>query len=662
MNLKKLLFAAGLCVGANVYAQLVTNSLSPLSVKLEPRLHAVKNTCLPEEKQIFAEECAAGNILPMKNNMFRYAPNSSAAAEKEKLDSIVTKESDGKNVALQSFIYGSNGKETGRRYYYWDFSSKSWGEPVEKYDYVWNEDELVVSEQAVGYGSGQRIEYKYNGRGLGIEQITYRLDTDGKWVEVSKGVYDYDDNGNIIEESLSEWNGSQWVETVRNFASWDAKKRQTGFTGYAWDGRQWTGTGKGVYVWFDGPYDPEYVEGTNKERMTLKVDYLWIDGEYKPFYLFTNDFNSEGRLAGQSEKYYNRQSKKWCGGDSWDGMIGNPMTWKGVKTYDEHGAVILDETWKCLPDSTGWLKLASNPTEWVYDEAGNREGLYKLITYAYDENNNKIGENFTQQTHYGYNADNKRIWLKEELVDEEGKAQTLFEEKYGYDEHGRHIYSMIWDWVDGKRRPSSRTVLTYNENGEMIESLSYSGDNGMIPMGAPAMRGAEVTADDEEGWVKTARWTYAYENGIVIDKRGYMWRDGEWKTNTGQSVSYDFSTPSADVFFPEGWKDPYKINTIDDLSGDGSTGWVSATRYYYYSDINSTGISGLPADNADNVSIKCDGGMLYVTSPGNVTIDIFDVSGTHVRKVSGSAAYIGDLPSGVYVVAAGGGKMKILKK
>lgn len=663
MEFKHFLLFAGTLLCTGMTAQTVQTSLNRASTDIQPRLHSI--TAAPQQTTHARQ--AAG--MTADNSTAATAPVGSRpaladtrqAGDRQQLDSIVTLNTDGSNAILQCFTYNDMGKETQRKNYYWSSETASWGDPVEQYDFTWNDDGLILVEQAMGYGTGQRKEYTYNEQGLGIQQINYQLGTDGEWEPVSKGNYDYDEAGNIIEEMLYVWNGSQWTASTHNYASWDEKKRQTSYTGYTWDGSQWVGTSKGEYTWFDGPRSPEYVEGTNPERMTYKADYTWKDGRWQHYYIFTNSFNDDGRLSGQSELCYNRQSGKWCGGDYWDGLLGYCKTWKSRITYDDHGATILSESWECLPDSTGWLKLAASPTTWEYDEAGNREGLYRFVQLLYDAQNNLIGEKCTQQTYYAYNADNQRTWVLEQLVDENGETESLFEEKYGFNEQGLQTYTYIWDWVDGKRTPTSRTEYTYNDNGELIETVIKNNGGGLIPLGAPATRGAAIEDDDNDGWVNSSRWTYEYENSTLTDKRGYRWTNGEWTTNTGQTVSYDFDYTAADIAFPEGWTDPYKINWIQDLYSDGSNGWMASTRTYYYSEPTATAITAAQTAAGTETGLSLSGDYISTTDGTDFTLKIYSIDGTLVRESAGNRTYIGDLPAGIYVASRDGQKVKFVK-
>lgn len=665
MDIRSLLFVAGSCFCVGATAQVSEGFAREFKAELTPKLRQVETRgMIGDPLRLDARRPAeAATVAERPVGRAPMLAETRTTEGKEKLDSIITTNPDGSRSMLQCFFYNDKGKEIKRTYHYWNAATGSWDEPTERYDYVWNDDGLILSEQAVGYGGGVRMEYKYNDEGLGIEQVNYQMDADGNWTPTSKGEYAYDDNANIIEEYTYSWDGTQWVNAAHNLASWDDKSRQTGYTGYSWDGTQWVGTSKGDYVWFDGPRDPDYVEGTEAERMTYKGDYLWKDGRWQHYYIFTNEFNEDGRVVGQGEKVYNRQYGKWCGGDTWDGALGMPVTWRGEMTYDEHGAQVYSQTWRCMPDSAGWYAAGVVPTEWTYDADGNREGLSKVINYVYDDQYNKTGETCSQQTYYGYNADNRKTWVLEQLLGASGEWESLFEEKYGYDEAGRSTYTMIWDWVDGVRRPTTYNTTVYDADGNVIESIGRSGDTGGVkPIGAPATRGAAIEPDDEEGWVNTTRWVNVYENGARVEQRGYRWPDGEWTTNSGQLVDFDFDVRADEVYFPEGWTDPYKINWIEDLYADGNNGWLASKRAYYYSDLVATAIGNAASDGDAGVSVSYKADRLSVEAPDVAVVRIYGVDGTLVRTSAERSVFVGDMPAGIYVVAVGGYKTKIVKK
>lgn len=667
MDLRTLLFAAGTCFCMGATAQVTNGFALSMDTKLEPKLHKVEvNGLMKNPAKFTARDRAAIGTVAVRPaaKAPAYAPRE--AEGKERLDSIVQTNPDGSNSALQYFAYNEAGKEIHREVSYWNASTNAWDEPQEVYDYEWNDEGLIVSQQGLAYGTGVRYEYKYNDQSLGIEQVNYQLGTDGGWEKVSKGEYAYDDLGNMVEETIYAWDGSQWVPNSHNLATWDAKKRQTCYAGYVWDGAQWVGSERYDYVWFDGPIDPDaqYVEGIETDRMTYKGNFTWVDGKWAQYYFFTNEIDEDGRLTGQSEHYYNRQSGKWCGGDNWDGMLGYYDTWKSRHTYNDRHHRVLDEMWYCMPDSTGWQQAAKSPTTWEYDEEGNRTGLIRYVNYNYDAEGNFIGESCSQQTHYGYNAANLKTWVVEQLVAEDGTETSLFEEKYTYDDDNNLLKVLIWDWVDGERTQTSYTEYKYDADGNLVESVSKVGEStggGIVPIGVKAHRGPAIDPEDEEGWVNSALWTYEYKNGTLVDKRGYMWMNEEWTTNTGQVVDYDFDVPSADAYFPEGWQDPYKINWIEDLYADGSNGWMVMRRDYFYSEHTATAIAGVASDGDTDVNVSYTADRINISAPGEVSVSIYGVDGTCVRTSAEKSVYVGDMPAGIYVVTVNGHATKIVK-
>ena len=633
---------------------------------IEPKLHPVKmstDIMRPGERPRHSVIQKAESVTKMQEGEFlrpRKLPTETAG--KLKLDSIVITNVDGSNSTKMVFEYNGKGKETSRHNYTWDTSTSTWGTPVEEYGWTWREDGFIISEWVKGYGQGTRYDYEYNDQNLGVKKTTFTLDEEGNWVNSNMGTYVYDEAGNMVEEYVYLWNGQDWTNSVHNIASWDGKKRQTMYEGYSWDGSRWVGTSKAEYVWFDGPYDPNMQEETNKERMTYKFDYFWTGDRFEPYYIFINKIRDDGRLVGQSERFYNRNIGKWSGGDDWDGKLGSYRTWEGSFTLDEHGNQTYVETMACLPDSSQWISLGISTFDWTYAADGSRDGLEQVIQYNYDKDNNKIGETLNQQLYYAYNARNKKTWLLQQVAN--GTAmEDLFEEKYVYDNNGNLTSSMVWDWVDGKRTPTSWTKYSYNENDELVEFIGLIGGSGMTPLGVPKFRGKDVTDEDEQGWTNSSRWTYAYSNGVLVDKKGYMWRNDAWNTNNGQEVEYDWDYPSADAIFPNGWTDPYKINVLRDVYGDGNNGWLAMTRNYYYSELNTSDINAMPhVGKHVKVHPSCVTDNLYVEADGDVHVNIYGVGGMKVLSTSEKVIPMTGMAAGLYIVDVNGYKVKVLKK
>ena len=135
------------------------------------------------------------------------------------------------------------------------------------------ENGYVLAESNIYSGYGVRSEYIYDDRNRGIVKTNYSMSPDEEgWVPTSKGEYTYDDNDNIIEEYVYSYDADseEWVYVNHNYATWDAKGRQTSIDGNYWNGEDWERTMKLEYRWFDGPRDPDLGPGMDPERMTYR--------------------------------------------------------------------------------------------------------------------------------------------------------------------------------------------------------------------------------------------------------------------------------------------------------------------------------------------------------------------------------------------------------
>lgn len=669
MKLKSVIIAACSCLCIQAMADGTFFKQFKDNGRIAARLHAVttQRGMVLSRAGLMAER-ALPAAAPA--GRLRLAPAERNAEEGTlKLDSIIQVNVDGTKLQKQQYVYNDQGKEINRKTSYWNASTQTWDEPYEEYDYEWTDYGYILSQRGVYNGQGVRMDYKYNDKRQGIEQINYELDADGNWVPTSKGEYEYDDNDNIISEYVYAWTGSEWLVATHNTATWDAKKRQTSFESYTWDGSAWVGADKGEYVWFDGPYDPGYVEGSglDPERMSYKYNYFWIDGAWHNYYIFVNDISeTDGRLLGQAEKYYNRKEGKFSGGDDWDGRLSlnNAFTWEGRKTYDEHGAELFSETYRCLPDSSRWVLLGTVDYVWEYDDTGARQGYTNVVNCLYDGQWNKTGEVTNQREYYGYDAENRRVWILQQVADGNGVLKDLFEEKYIYDDKGRHVCTAVWDWDDqGVRKPTSRTEYYYDDDDNIIETISKSGGGGLTPLGAPMTKAPGLTDEDNEGWVNSARWLYTYDRGYMTSKMGYRWQQEQWTTNTGQDWVYDFDNPASEVVVPEGWTDPFKLDAVTDYLADGANGWLTMPREYYWTEFVSTGISDAVADNGSvRIYPRVVESGFNVEAPAGACVRVYSISGSCVVTSTSSWVSVDNLPSGVYIVNVEGYKTKIVKK
>lgn len=591
-----------------------------------------------------------------------------------RLDSVVGYNSDGSKGTLQTFSYDSNNWWVESKKYMWD--DGSWGSPVETFFCTRMENGYVLSEVNMAYGYGVRNDYKYDDRGRGIEMTSYSLEGE-EWVFTGKGEYDYDDNDNIIEEHTYFWGGSDWEPSSHNIATWDDKHRQTSIEQYYWDGNGWQPLTKVDYEWYDGPTDPDYVPGTEKERMSYRGEYFVVDGKWMLTCITENYFNEDGRVSGQSWKYYNREYDNWYGGDSFDGMFMLCNSWVSEIKYDERGIQNVNRTLQYVPGpekklfELGYVEFMETPKE-----NGDFEVLAINRNNVYDEAGNKTGTRIVDKIWYGYNAAGKKLAVYEELpFGGDGPMVPVLEDKWGYDEYGYLCETMSFDFdSDGNRIPSNWVIERHDAEGNTVEIMGHTNGNtgGIKPLftrssdeDAPVYELREycITDNDrEDTWEPTNRWLNTFENGQLITHVGYRWNGDDWENWQGQNNYFDFSVAVEDMMVPQLYTDVYKVDRIEYIYGYGDE-WVSTNTYYHYSEQALSSVTEVDAD----ALLSFDGRVVRCLDGRTARITVYDMTGGMAMTVSGNEASLADLAAGVYVVKVENAdgrqsSMKIFKK
>ena len=567
-----------------------------------------------------------------------------------RLDSVVGFDTDGQKQTLQYFTYNEGGALLHRTNSYYNSLSDGW-DAAEEYDYKYSTEGYLLEETMTASGWGTRSEYGYDDQGQRIMQAAYSLDADGMtWVPQQKIESEYDGQGNIVAETLSFWNGDTWQRDSRNAATWDEKGRQTGYESYIWNGTDWTGSGKQETVYYDGPA-PEVSGDFGTNRVSYLSRSEWQDGAWRMTWFFTNTYDDEGYVIGQSQNHWN--------GSNFGGDNGNLMTFRNEITYDEHHSEVSATTYRCVNDSTLWIQLGVVETEWEYDEEGNREGLAVNYVYSYSEDfatrtDTVIGE----QKYYGYNADGQQTWLLEQTPDAEGRMKSDYEEKYRFDSNGAQTYTASWYFDgDGQRLPNLEQTRTYDEQGNQISMLSRSGSGEAVT--PPAAPGAAYDPADDEGWTNLTRFDYAYEGSTRIENLGYRWEGGAWLPNMGESVEYDFAYPLETLVVPSAYADPYKIEVIYTLNGDGGDGWLTTEQRYYWAEHSATGIA--EASRAA-FAVTFEDNKLLVEGCADVANYVYSASGMLVYTGHSSSEDLSHLAPGLYVAVSVSGQERIVTK
>lgn len=547
------------------------------------------------------------------------------------LDSIIGTEPNGSNYTRQYFIYDEEGRLIKRMNSYWNASTHSW-ETVEEYNYEWDKDGYVLMQSLESYGQGQRIEYVYNDRKLGIEQVISFLDGNNNWIKSEKGEYQYDDRGNMTDEMIYLWTGNEWYNVTHSTATYDDQNRQTSILMLSWDGAGWNGELKEDYAWHSA------------DKLSYKGMYRWIP-ETKEWLLvdvFEQEFNQAGQLTVQKRKFWNEDRQNWTGEyNSW-GTSEICITYKAKITYDERGRTTLQQHNECYNNGAEWFTISEMITKWT---DGLADGAYEseMNAYLYDYNTKK--KTWNQREYGRYDAQGRLIWFLNQMQNMAAtEMNDNYEEKYEYDAKGNLIYSAVWDWIDGVRTPNIEERNTYDADNNIIESFYREAEGGgSIPFGAPQMAPGHEPQDDE-GWKNTSHFTYKYENGCRIEKLAWRWNESDWSTNFGEATKYDWSIPATELITPLGWADPYKIDFTYNYTGDGNGGWFINTNTYFYA-VRPTGIYNTPSGN-----LSFSNNILKTTGGNQIENRIYDVTGKLVYQGNHPEEDLNHLNKGIYVV------------
>lgn len=627
---------------------LFTSGLKAEVAEITPILSAVNDS-----QGLVMEMPVANRVAPQVREM-------ESEATKQRLDSVVAFNSDGSKGTLMRFVYNENGWWTETHNYYWNAGLESWGDPVQSILVDRKENGYVLSESNIYSGYGVRSEYIYDDRDRGIVKTNYSMSPeDGEWIPTSKGEYSYDDNDNIIEEYVYSYDSDneEWIYVNHNYATWDDKGRQTSIDGSVWNGEEWERTMKVEYRWFDGPRDPDYIEGTDPERMTYRLEYLKVDGEWLPVFITENFFDENGRISGQSYKFYNRENDNYYGGDSYGGMLTLCTSWISEIGHDELGVQNFSKTMNYIPGKEERLVLLG---QCEYEREDMEDGDFiVLVTNRvndFDSGWNVVGDRVVDKSWYAYNKSGQKLWCYEEMPDYNGVFIPMLEDKWAYDEYGRHTERVAYNFNDGLRVPDSWQSFSYDDDGNQTEILGRcNADGGMTPLGVVAREAGKVTDrdyrvgedDERENWKFTNHWVNTWENGQITQKLGYRWDGDVWLNNQGQINTFDFAVAVEDMMVPPSYTDIYKVDSIERLYGFGED-WVGTREVYYYTEVINTAVDGIEAEYC----ISYHDNIIYSNGGESIFANVYDLGARKVMTGEGTQISLWNLDRGLYVVEA----------
>lgn len=577
-------------------------------------------------------------------------PRMTSSADKEKLVRIEgTKENTSEPVTLQEFEFDSRGWPVKRVNSYYDGQQKPY--PVEIYEYVWDEDGYCVSSMVYSdaYSYGERHDYVYNDKNLGIMETVYTYQTDAadKWLLSWKGEYKYDDRGNIIEETISVYDAyrKQWLLSKKNKAAWDEQGQQTLFEPYLWNGLEWAG---------DESQEKQEMTWTGKQYSRVK-SYIW-DSEAKEYFWYcdyTVSYNGAGVFTGFEKKFYNKTLGNWDGCETYYGQMQRNS--KSVVEVDGKGREMHVRDYETK--APGEYAVCSETT---YDWTDNADGTSGCTVKAAVYEDSPVGL-VVSESHEKYDAEGRQTFLLEKQYDR-GLQMMLnsYECSTEYNDNGDELSKIEYSYTADKENRKVGTLAMYNTYDEMynpVESVNRIGgqDDGAADAGT-------VTDGYGVKWVNFTRFIYTYaKDNIRVGKEKYMWQGGAWVLNEKSADEYDFSTSADNIVAWDGYNVDYKLlSTSSSLLSDGVLDTTVNT--YFYSPLTS-GISGV-TDGKGGVRVwptVVDDGFNVEASEG-ARVSVYSMNGTRVATSASGWVSVSGLPSGIYIVSVDGCKTKIIKK
>ena len=109
---------------------------------------------------------------------------------------------------------------------------------------------------------------------------------------------------------------------------------------------------------------------------------------------------------------------------------------------------------------------------------------------------------------------------------------------------------------------------------------------------------------------------------------------------------YDFDIPASRLIVPDGWADPYKVESATTYSGDGGTEFIKNVNRYFYTDLSSDGVGAVREEEG----LTYDGRTVSVMD-SSARISVYDLEGRLVAEGE-SSVDTGRLSRGVYVAEA----------
>lgn len=193
------------------------------------------------------------------------------------------------DYSLIRWKYDENGNNT--LYLQQIMNDSSWS-TVESHERLFGENDELLEEVTVGYGSTLKSIYSYRNDMLKDTMFVYSM-VDSAWVKDYIIVYKYDDNGNGVEEAVMNWTDddlSPAVLTTRDFNETDMLVREV--TGYYFDTVLRYDTSD--TLWYD-----------SQDRLLGQLRKIWNEDSWENSHIVEFTYNSDGHVTTSQSRLWN---------------------------------------------------------------------------------------------------------------------------------------------------------------------------------------------------------------------------------------------------------------------------------------------------------------------------------------------------------------------
>lgn len=407
-----------------------------------------------------------------------------------------------------------------------------------------------------------RYEYIYDtDLPLYNTQICYTMNYDMEWENYQMGTYEFDSNGNTIQECFYSWDfeSEDWMPAYKKAAEYNEVGWQTFYANWLWDAQngEWTGYDE----WSDNvSYRWEYNQAGD---VTVEYGYVWENGAWSNYQKKINEYNTSGLRTRFDWLYWNRAEQDWTGLDTWGKWASMKYNQYELFEYDEFGRMVAEDVFT-QNDSGEYRNNYRFVNEYTELEEGGLETTKYSGNVLSDEYKpyNKVIErtnHFDEETFYGsYNLTNDNWVMNQEV-------ETTF------DDYGFYIGSESYVNNGGVRRKQSKELNTYADDFNPL--LGYF---------TPACVEHWVATGAGEGeWKKKDQVDYLWgPRDVMISAISYDFLMSDGCRTQGFDMEFDFAASTAEIIY---WPDVNKTTAFYENKTLSATGYVN---FQYYNGVD----------------------------------------------------------------------------